>query len=77
MRIIKTILLNILLIGSCYSEEQTYTKSGIPIKFYDLLDINNVSYSASETADPNSIIELIKAQERQLFKDGAYISPSR
>jgi hypothetical protein len=77
MKITKTILLNILLITSCYSEEQTYTKSGIPIKFYGLLDVNNVSYSKCETADSNSIIELIKAQERQLFKNGAYIRPAR
>lgn len=66
-----------LLISVCYSEDIRYTKSGIPIKFYGITDIDNVTYSKSETEDPNSIIELIKAQERQLFKNGGYIRPAR
>jgi len=69
LSLLKTTLFTIVVfINNVHSEDA---------KFYGLLDIDNVTYSKSETEDPNSIIELIKAQERQLFKDGAYIRPAR
>ena len=78
LSLLKTTLFTIVvLINNVYSEELRYTKSGIPIKFYGITDIDNVSYSKSENNDANYIIELIKERERQLFKSGGYISPAR
>ena len=78
LSLLKTTLFTIVVfINNVYSEELRYTKSGIPIKFYGITDIDNVTYSKCETEDPNSIIELIKAQERHLFKNGGYIRPAR
>jgi hypothetical protein len=71
MKFIKIILLNIALINICYSQEVKYTKSGIPIKFYGLLDVDNVNYN-TYGIDTNSIIYKIKQQE-----NGAYIRTSR
>jgi esterase/lipase superfamily enzyme len=69
LSLLKTTLFTIVVfINNVYSEE---------VKFYDITYIDNVTYSKCETADPNSIIELIKAQERQLFKSGGYIRPAR
>jgi hypothetical protein len=69
LSLLKTTLFTIVVfINNVYSEE---------VKFYGITDIDNVNYSKCETEDPNSIIELIKAQERQLFKDGGYIRPAR
>jgi hypothetical protein len=78
LSLLKTTLFTIVVfINNVYSEELRYTKSGIPIKFYGITDIDNVTYSKCETEDPNSIIELIKAKERHLFKNGGYIRPAR
>ena len=69
LSLLKTTLFTIVVfINNVYSEE---------VKFYGITDIDNVTYSKCETEDPNSIIELIKAQERQLFKNGGYIRPAR
>ena len=71
LSLLKTTLFTIIVfINNVYSEEAKY-------KFYGITDIDNVSYAKSVLPDEVSIIELIKAQERQLFKNGGYIRPAR
>jgi hypothetical protein len=60
----------------CYSEDVKYTKSGIPIRFYGLSNVDNVSYD-TYGIDTNSVIYKIKEQEKQLFRSGGYIRPAR
>ena len=55
----------------CYSEEVKYTKSGIPIKFIGLLDIDNSNINT------NSIIYKIIEKEKELIKNNSYIRPAR
>jgi hypothetical protein len=55
----------------CYSEQVKYTKSGIPIKFIGLLDIDN------SNIDTNSIIYKIIEKEKELIKNNSYIRPAR
>jgi hypothetical protein len=76
MKIIKLILINILFVTLAHSEEIRYTKSGIPIKFYGLLDIDNVNYD-TDGMDTNSVIFKIKNYEKQIIKNNAYIPASR
>jgi hypothetical protein len=76
MNFIKILLFNILLISSCYSEEVRYTKSGIPIKFYGLLDIEHINYD-TDGMDTNSIIYKIKKYEKDIIKNNSYIPASR
>jgi len=71
MKFIKIILLNITLMNICYSEQVKYTKSGIPIKFIGLLDIDN------SNIDTNSIIYKIIEKEKELIKNNSYIRPAR
>jgi hypothetical protein len=60
-----------------YSEEEIrYTKSGIPIKFYGLLDVDHVNYDNSNM-NTNSVIYQIMEKEKQLFRENAYIRPAR
>ena len=63
MKFIKIILLNIALINISYCEDVKYTKSGIPIKFYGLLDLDNVNYDTNGI-DTNSVIFKIKNAEK-------------
>ena len=76
MKIIKIILLNILLISGIQAEEIRYTNSGIPIKFYGLLDLDNVNYN-TDGLDPDSPIYKIKMFEKYLIKNSGYIPSSR
>jgi len=76
MKIIKIIVLNIILMNICYSQEVKYTKSGIPITFYGLLNVDHISYD-TDGMDTNSVIYKIIEQEKKLFRDGAYIRPAR
>jgi hypothetical protein len=59
-----------------YSEEVRYTKSGIPIKFYGLLDVDNINYHNSNT-NTNSLIYQIIEKEKELIRNNSYISSSR
>ena len=68
-KIILIFLLTLCSMG--YSEELRYTKSGIPIRFIGLMDIDN------SNIDKDSIIYKIIQKEKQLIKDVAHISPSR
>lgn len=71
LSLLKTTLFTIIVfINNVHSEEAKY-------KFYGITDIDNVSYAKSVLPDEVSIIELIKAQERQLFRSGGYIRPAR
>jgi hypothetical protein len=63
MKIIKIILLNILLISGIQAQEIRYTKSGIPIIFYGLLDLDNVNYDTNGL-DKDSLIYKIKMLEK-------------
>lgn len=76
MKIIKIILLNIVLINICYSEDIKYTNSGIPIKFYGLLDLDHINYD-TEGMDTNSLIFKIKNVETETIKNSGYIPVSR
>jgi hypothetical protein len=66
----------LMLCSMSYSEELRYTKSGIPIRFIGLMDIDNLNYDNSNI-DKDSVIYKIIQKEKQLIKDLAYISPSR
>lgn len=76
MKIIKIILLNILLATCIQAEEVRYTKSGIPIIFYGLLDLDNVNYD-TKGLDKDSVIYKIKMFEKYLIKNSGYLSSSR
>ena len=54
-----------MLCSMSYSEELRYTKSGIPIIFYGLLDLDNVNYDNSNM-DKDSIIYKIMQKEKEL-----------
>lgn len=59
----KIIILLFLFCWKGYSEEIRYTKSGIPIIFYGLLDLDNVNYDTNGL-DKDSLIYKIKMLER-------------
>ena len=73
-KIIPIFLLTLCSMG--YSEELRYTKSGTPIRFIGLMDVDNLNYDNSNI-DKDSIIYKIIQKEKQLIKDVAHISPSR
>lgn len=73
MKIIKIILLNILLVSCIQAEEVKYTKSGIPIIFYGLLDLDNINYN-TDGLDKDSVIYKIKMFEKYLTKNSGYLS---
>ena len=64
----------LMLCSISYSEELRYTKSGIPIIFYGLLDLDNINYDNSNM-DKDSIIYKIIQKEKHLIKNMSYISP--
>jgi hypothetical protein len=64
----KIILLLLLFSYKGYSEEIKYTKSGIPIRFIGLLDVDH------SNVDTNSIIYKIIQKEKELIRNNLYIS---
>jgi hypothetical protein len=62
----KIILLSLLFCCKGYSEEIRYTKSGIPIRFIGLLDVDN------SNVDTNSIIYKIIEKEKEFIRNNSY-----
>lgn len=62
----KIILLLFIFCCKGYSEEIKYTKSGIPIRFIGLLDVDNIKYDNSNM-DTNSLIYQIIEKEKKTY----------
>ena len=62
----KIILLLFIFCCKGYSEEIKYTKSGIPIRFMGLLDVDN------SNVDTNSIIYQIIEKEKELIRNNLH-----
>jgi hypothetical protein len=63
----KIILIILLACSKSYSNE---------VKFYGLLDVDNVNYDNSNM-EKSSVIYQIIEKEKQLFREGAYLHPAR